>query len=407
MRRDLDRLMQQSGLAGLVVLANDRYCPAMHYCTGEMIQHGVYFRGADGRAHLVHDAMERDQASRAGCETSEFSQHRFNELLEQEGGAPEAIGRLIGDLSAQLGMKGAVAFYGPLDLGPAYRVIQRALAAHPAMTLDKSSADPISAARMTKDAAEIEAIRSAGKGCEAALLRLRDFLRGLKPDGEHFRSNGGGPVRLGDLRRLIQEEYLRHGLAESGETIVSQGRDAGVPHNRGNDEELLRRGAPVILDLFPARAGGGYHFDVTRTFCVGPASAELRKLFRDVEDALKLALDALRVGEPCRSYQERVWDLFESRGHATLRQNPSVHEGYIHGLGHGVGLDVHEAPRLGGPPSNTQPLEPGMVITVEPGLYYPSRGMGVRLEDLVWVREDGTVENLTHFPYDLEVMAQG
>ena len=79
----------------------------------------------------------------------------------------------------------------------------------------------------------------------------------------------------------------------------------------------------------------------------------------------------------------------------------------MHGLGHGVGLAVHEAPRLGGPPSNTQALEPGMVITVEPGLYYPSRGLGVRIEDLVLVREDGRMENLTPARYELIVEPRG
>jgi Xaa-Pro aminopeptidase len=75
----------------------------------------------------------------------------------------------------------------------------------------------------------------------------------------------------------------------------------------------------------------------------------------------------------------------------------------VHGLGHGVGLSVHEAPRLGGPPSNTQLFEPGMVVTVEPGLYYPSRDMGVRIEDLVVIGPDGKVENLTPVPYELEI----
>ncbi len=118
-------------------------------------------------------------------------------------------------------------------------------------------------------------------------------------------------------------------------------------------------------------------------------------------------MSTLAVGEPCRAYQDKVCDLFEQRGHATVRQNDTTQEGYVHGLGHGVGLAVHEAPRLGGPPSNTQTLEPGMVITVEPGLYYPSRGLGVRIEDLVLVRPDGRFENLTPAPYDLVVEPRG
>ncbi len=397
--------MQERGLAALVVLAMDRYTPAMLYCTGQNIGHGIYVRGADGRAHLVHDAMERDQAARAGCDTSEFSQHGMVKIAQEEPGQPEVMGRLIGELCAQLGVKGRVAFYGPVDLGQAFRVLERALAVHPEMSVDRGAPDVLMVARTTKDTAEVEAIRRAGEGCTAALARLREFLAGLRPAGETFTANGDRPVKLGDLRALIGEELLRHGALAIEEAIVSQGRDAGVPHNRGNDAEPLRRGAPLMVDIFPAPAGGGYHFDVTRTYCVGTPGEELRRLHRDVYDAFRTALDTLRVGEPCRSYQEKVCDLFESRGYPTLRQNPGLHEGYIHNLGHGVGLDVHEAPRLGGPPTNVQTLEPGMVVTIEPGLYYPSRGLGVRIEDLVWVREDGSIENLTRIPYALEVTA--
>ena len=101
-------------------------------------------------------------------------------------------------------------------------------------------------------------------------------------------------------------------------------------------------------------------------------------------------MDSLKVGVACRSYQEKTCDVFEARGHATVRSHQGTEEGYVHGLGHGVGLAVHEAPRLGGPASNTQTLEPGMVVTVEPGIYLPGWG-GVRLEDDIYLGADGAV----------------
>ena len=87
-----------------------------------------------------------------------------------------------------------------------------------------------------------------------------------------------------------------------------------------------------------------------------------------------------------------VCDVFERQGHATVRANQGVEEGYVHGLGHGVGLAVHEGPRLGGPPTNTALLEPGHVVSVEPGLYYPSRGLGVRIEDAPQVAQRALVQ---------------
>jgi len=204
-------------------------------------------------------------------------------------------------------------------------------------------------------------------------------------------------------RQSFNAAFLEHGLSEDGESIVSQGRDAGVPHNRGNDAETLRAGTPILVDIFPGETGGGYHSDLTRTFCLGKAPEPLKRLYGDCDEAFRAAITTLKVGEPCRSYQERVCELYEKRGHPTLRTSDRAEEGYVHGLGHGVGLAVHEAPSLGGPPSNVQTLAPGMVITVEPGLYYPSKGMGVRIEDLVLVKSDGSFENLTPAPYDLEI----
>jgi Xaa-Pro aminopeptidase len=394
--------MQQRGLAGLVVIAADRYTSAMYYVTGQKLHHAAYFRSSDGRAHLIHDAMERDQAALVGCELSTFAQHGFNQRVDQEGPAG-GWASLIVEMLANLGISGTVAFFGDLPAGQAWDALSQVTQRNPALAIDRTYPDVLALARATKSADEIAAIRRASQGVLAGWNALREHLRSLKRDGDHYVNGGGQAVKLGDLRALVHREFAARGL-EGGDSIFSQGRDAGVPHNRGNDDEVLRPGAPVIVDIFPAEAGGGYHSDFTRTFCMGKASDELKKVYGDCEDAFRLAMDSLKIGEPCRAYQDRVCELFESRGHVTIRKNQTATEGYVHGLGHGVGLAVHEAPRMGGPPSNTQTLEPGMVITIEPGLYYPSRGLGVRIEDLVVMTENG-YENLTATPWDLEIGA--
>jgi Xaa-Pro aminopeptidase len=406
-RQDLDRLMRERGLAGIVVFAYDRYSPAMYYATGQKLAFGVYFRAADGRAHLVHDPMERDQAAAVGCDHSSFAQHRLNQLYEEEGTPARAFGRLISQVCGSLGIDGAVGLFGDLPAGFAHALIQRMGELAPKLVVDSGHPDLMSIARTTKEAHEVRAIRHAARGAVSAIERVVEFLGSLRLDGARLYQDHGEPVTLGAIRRLIQLEFIENGLAEVGNSIVSQGRDAGVPHNTGNDHEALRPGTPLLIDIFPGEAGGGYHSDLTRTLCLGPAPDDLKRLYQDVHDAFTRAMSALELGEPCRKYQELVCDVFEQRGHATLRSKPGTEEGYCHGLGHGVGLAVHEAPRLGGPPSNTQTLEAGMIITIEPGLYYPSRGLGVRIEDLVWVRDDGTFENLTPAPYELEITPRG
>ncbi len=399
--------MRERKLAGMVIFAYDRYCPAMYYATGQRLAFGLYFRAADGRAHLVHDPMERDQAAAVGCEHSSFAQHRLNQLYEEETTPARSFGRLISQVCAQVGIDGPIGLFGDLPAAFTHVLIARMRELAPNLAVDATHPDLMSVARTTKEAHEIRAIRRAARGAVSAMERVIEFLGSLRVDGAKLYRDHGEPVTLGAIRRLIQLEFIQHGLAEVGDSIVSQGRDAGVPHNRGNDQEALRPGTPLLIDIFPGEAGGGYHSDLTRTLCVGTAPEDLKRLYRDVHDAFTQAVSALELGQPCRRYQELVCDLFETRGHDTIRSKPGTEEGYCHGLGHGVGLSVHEAPRLGGPPSNTQRLEPGMVITVEPGLYYPSRGLGVRIEDLMLVGEDGTFENLTPAPYVLEVQPRG
>jgi len=408
LRKDIDRIMRERGLAGLVIFANDRYSPALYYATGHHMHKAVYFRSAAGHGYLIHDPMERDTAAKVGCEHAPFPQHGWNRILEQEASPAEAHGRLIAETLSTLGMSGPVAFYGELDAGYAWQMLHRMRELEPKVEVDTSQPDVLTLARATKDPDEIDAIRRTSQGNVAALSRVLEFVRGLKRDGEHFRENGGGPVKLGDLRRIIHRTFMEHGLAEDGESIVSQGRDAGVPHNRGNDADLLRAGAPLLIDIFPVEGAGGYHSDLTRTYCLGPAPDELKTAYAQVREAFDTAMGEIKLGAPCRGYQERVCEVFEKYGHATPRSTPGTQEGYVHGLGHGVGLAVHEAPSLGGPAANTATLQPGHVVTVEPGLYYPSRGIGVRIEDLIVMREDGTYENMTAAaPYDLEIEIAG
>src|SRR5262249_61126881 len=111
-RSDLDRLMQQRGLAGLVVLALDRYSPAFYYCTGQKIHHGFYVRAADGRAHLVHDPMERDQAAAVGCGTSSYAQRGFLQKVKTADSQAAALGELVAEVAGELGRAGRIAVTG-------------------------------------------------------------------------------------------------------------------------------------------------------------------------------------------------------------------------------------------------------------------------------------------------------
>ncbi len=403
MRTDLDRLMRERGLAGLVVLAHDHHSPAMYWCSGQKIHHGLYLRAADGRSHLVVDPMERDQAALSSGDWSTYSQHGFLAMLKSADSQAEAFANMIAKLAGEMRIEGSVAFTGEAPLGFAWSMLSHLRGLAPAIVVDGRQPDVLAEAMATKDDGELETIRRCSRGVVDAMQRVAKYLGSLRPKNGHLTDGVNEVARLGHVRALIHRTFAEHRLAEDGESIVAMGRDAGVPHNRGNDGEAIRRGETIIVDIFPGEAGGGYHTDMTRTFVVGRAPDAVRKMYGDCRENFDKVMAAMKAGEPCRSYQEMTCDIFERQGHATIRKDASTTEGYVHGLGHGVGLAVHEGPRLGGPPSNTTTLQPGHVVSVEPGLYYPSRGMGCRIEDLVAVRADGTLENLTPCSYELEV----
>src|ERR1041385_4665383 len=155
-RSDLDRLMQQRGLAGLVVLALDRYSPAFYYATGQKIHHGFYVRCADGRAHVVHDPMERDQAAAVGCGTSSYAQRGFLQKVKTADSHAHALGELGAEVARERGLSGRVAFTGDVPLGFGWRMLEHMRSFAPGLEVDGGQPDVLSLASMTKDAGELD-----------------------------------------------------------------------------------------------------------------------------------------------------------------------------------------------------------------------------------------------------------
>jgi Xaa-Pro aminopeptidase len=301
-------------------------------------------------------------------------------------------------------LKGRIGVYGYGELSRSYPVLNR-LAALPGVELyeEWNGRSVFEEARLTKDAAEVDRMRGVARACYAAYDAIKDKIRSSRlRDGRLFNAQGS-QVTIGDLRGAVRSVFAASGVIEDHDSIVAQGIDGTAPHNHGTDTDAIREGSSIVIDIFPRESGGGYFFDITRTFCVGEAPRRLREVYSQVKEVLILALAELKAGERCVSYQEKACARFEAMGYPTIGQDLRTTAGYVHGLGHGLGLDLHEAPRLGGASTNPDALSPGMVFTVEPGLYLPDEEIAVRLEDVVWCRPDGTMENLTTYPYDLEV----
>ncbi len=249
--------------------------------------------------------------------------------------------------------------------------------------------------RRTKSEMEVDKIRKAQRVAESAMRRAEEIL------GEASIGNDGVIMWQGDaltseiLRAELSIVILRQDMNSKG-LIAAGGGESSEPHNFGTGPLIAN--SPIVIDIFPRDTITGYWGDMTRTYVKGKADKRVKCAYAAVHDAKEAAKEKIMNGVIASEIHQLAFDRMDGHGFPTGHKQ-GKHYGFIHGLGHGVGLDIHEAPRLS--PLNPSPLETGDVVTVEPGLYYPEWG-GIRLEDVVVVREDGC-ECLTEMPEELEI----
>ena len=249
--------------------------------------------------------------------------------------------------------------------------------------------------RRSKNENELRGIRNAQKACEAALDRARDLMRRAEANGAGLEADGEPPTSE-RLKQEIERVFADHNC-EGSDMIVSHGPQSAVGHDAGSGQ--IRPNEPIVFDLFPKDKHTGCYADMTRTYVVGEPEEEVAAWYLHVKEALERSTREVKPGANGRALFELVCRIFEDAGYKTVlsRQPGEVQEdGFIHGLGHGVGLEVHEQPLMG---RTGHDFVPGDVITIEPGLYRAGYG-GLRLEDLVLVTDDG-YEVITDYPYDL------
>jgi Xaa-Pro aminopeptidase len=230
--------------------------------------------------------------------------------------------------------------------------------------------------RMRKDAAEVEALRTAGAAIDRVHARVGEWLRPGRTEAE-----------VGaDIAAAIVEE----GHTSADFVIVAGGPNGASPHHALSDR-VIEAGDVVVVDI-GGPVAEGYNSDSTRTYAVGtPRDADVQATYAVLQEAQQAAVDAVRPGVTAESIDAAARDVIAQAGFGDY---------FIHRTGHGIGLDVHEEPYIVG--GNTLPLEPGMAFSVEPGIYQPGR-WGARIEDIVVVTADG-VESMNQRPHDMVVL---
>jgi Xaa-Pro aminopeptidase len=377
--------MKQS--ENLLMVAASDHDANMLYAIGMFVPDPFIYLRIRGRSHIVMSDLEIDRARRQAPHCSVLSLAKYQKHLRDQGVKRPSLTQVI-RLILREKRAGSVLVPGnfPLGLATELKGLHVGIRARPGSFF---------AEREFKSPAEVQkisaALRISERGMEAGINALRRAKVG-KNRALFYR---GAPLTSEKLRGIIDTAILLAGGLAS-HTIVAGGRQACDPHEIGHGQ--LRAKEPIILDIFPRSQETGYFGDITRTVVKGGASEAVRKLYAAVQRGQQAAFKQMRAGVPTTDVHRAVTELFEREGYKTCRHNGRM-QGFFHGTGHGIGLEIHEAPRTG----LTSPgrLKAGQVVTVEPGLYYPEIG-GVRLEDVALVTQESP-RNLTRFEKVLEI----
>ncbi len=372
--------------ARLIVAASDTDANLL-WATRMFTPDPFIFFTKNGRRYVVMSDLELDRAREQATVDHVLAQSEYVERLSSQGITFPSTGQLLGEVFGDFRIqKVRVPWDFPISLADELRGLGISLSVEDGTFWSQ---------REIKTQEEIGHIRSSLRVAEAgmeagiAALRRSNILRNgyLDLDGTRLTSE--------ILKAIINTTIMERGWVPS-HTIVSSGNHAVDPHNEGTGP--IRAHTSVIIDIFPRSQKTGYFGDMTRTVVRGRASERLKQAYHAVAEAQKIGFRNIRSRNSAYKIHQDILSYFRSRGFPTGLQDGRM-QGFFHGTGHGLGLDIHEAPFFGLKAQNR--FRRNQVVTVEPGLYYSGMG-GVRLEDVVVVGE-AQCKNLVRFPKFLEI----
>src|SRR4030067_2033086 len=344
----------------------------------------IFLQIGDEKVIIMSD-LELDRAKSEAMVSTILSFSSYEEAAKNSGPENPGTADIIGEFLRERGIKRVIV--------PSYFGIRNALLLQEKGHDIEVKQDPFFEQRVIKNNDEIRHIEQALHLSESAVEKAIDYIRQTEiRDGYLYRGNK--KVTSEDVKKLI-DIYLLENSMIAQHTIVACGEDSSFPHNEGGG--ALRANAPVIIDVFPRSEKSRYYADITRTVVKGSASDAVKRMFNAVSTAQEVAFSMIKDKVNGREVHEAILMHFKNCGFESGEIDGRM-QGFFHGTGHGVGLEVHEPPRIS---KKADILFTGQVVTVEPGLYYKGIG-GVRLEDMVVVQPAGVI-NLTKSPQILEI----
>lgn len=356
----------------------------MYYATGFHAGDPFAWFRVRGRDFLIASDLEIGRAREEAAVDEVLSMTEYRERARRGGAKRPGMADILATALRKHGARSvSVPDAFPLGMADALRERGIRVTALP---------NPFFPARVVKTPAEVKAIRECQEATERAVHLAFERLRRARVKGNSIVEKGGRRLTAEDIKRTIDVALMQDSCIAKN-TIVACGDQAVDPHNRGSGP--LRPHRPIVFDVFPRSARSGYFSDMSRTVVKGKPSEAVRRQYAAVLEAQEMGIGMIREGVNGKDVHTAIQRRFEEQGYRTGPSKGKM-QGYFHGTGHGVGLDIHEAPRVGGVDDR---LPAGSVVTVEPGLYYSGVG-GVRIEDMVLVQKRGC-RNLTTFPKEL------
>jgi len=367
-----------------IILAASARNADLLYASGFHAPDDFLYLEKDGRKHILLSDLEYDRGRREamGVRIHSLSTEQ-KRIAHGRSKPPTYVDVVIGFLKRMKVRAADVP--GDFPLGVANKITDEKIRLYPCDGL-------FCPQREFKGTDELRKLQKASRMTEAGMSRAFEVLKASKIAKNRRLVWGGKTLTSEILRREADVAILQAGgLPEK--SIVAGGEQACDPHETGNGP--LRANELIIIDLFPRDQTTGYFGDLTRTVVRGTATDAQRRLWQVCLDGQERALKAIKPGGSGKSVQDQIRESFREQGYPTKRIGGRW-TGFFHGLGHGLGLELHEHPRLG-----TTTFKPGQVFTVEPGLYIPGIG-GVRHEDVVTVTKTG-IRKLSRLEKPLEI----
>ena len=396
MREDLDNILYKKGVESLLLYSNSYRDANMYYLTKFLVPDPfIFIKKIYEKPIIIVSQMEFLRAKKQSIvkDVRSFLDYKFfNETKSIKEPQIRALKFFVRIVKKELNQGTRICV--PLN----FPALMADLLRKENLTIEPMF-NVVEKARETKDKEEIDIIMKIQRITEDVVTQAMELIANSEIGPNKKLIDKGKPLTIGKIKSFVGKKLIENGCLADEDFILACGRKSSDPHYIGESNDKLKADQPIIFDIYPRNIQKRYFTDMTRTIVKGKAPKKIKKMFNTILEAKTSSLDAIKAGAIGSNVYDICCDILEKNGYKTTRGRKKITTGMLHSLGHGVGLQVHETPRIS--EFSNFPFREHNVITVEPGLYDQKIG-GVRLEDIIEITKNGYC-NLTKKESVLEI----